>query len=143
MKAGPGLGGRHVSWYAGSREYKRLSYMEIARILGRVAFGAFFLMNAYSHFSKSAAMAGYAASKGVPSSKAAVIGTGVLLLAGGLSYVTGLYMFYGGLALVVFFLGVIPMMHAFWKEKDPNAKMMEMIQFSKDTAILSAVRMTM
>jgi len=117
--------------------------MSTVHLIGRVVFGLFFVYNAYKHFTRTAMMAGYTASKGVPMPKLAVAGTGFLLLAGGLSYVTGLYMFWGGLALVAFFLGVAPIMHAFWKVQDPGARAMETVQFTKDVALLAAVLMTM
>ncbi|HSC59571.1 MAG TPA: DoxX family membrane protein, partial [Gemmatimonadales bacterium] len=57
--------------------------------IGRVLFASFFLNSAYGHFTKLDMMAGYSASKGVPFPKLAVLGTGTLLLLGGLGVVFG------------------------------------------------------
>jgi len=83
-------------------------------------------------------MVGYAASKGVPAPKAAVVGSGLLLLVGGLSVVLGYMPMVGVIALIVFLLPVSFKMHAFWKETDPMAKMNAHIQFTKNMALIGA-----
>jgi len=112
------------------------------QLIGRAMFGAYFIMNAYNHFAHKAMLAGYAKSKGVSNPEMAVQGTGLLLLIGGLSYVTGMHMQYGWMCLAVFLIGVTPQMHAFWKVQDPMAKMTEQVQFTKNMALLGAVLMT-
>jgi putative oxidoreductase len=109
--------------------------------LGKILFGGYFLMGAYSHFSNLGMMSGYAQSKGVPAAKLAVLGSGLLLLAGGISIIFNLYPLIGLGALVLFLLPVTFMMHAFWKVQDPQARMGEMINFMKNIALLGAVVM--
>ena len=113
----------------------------IVFIIGRVIFGLYWLQVAYNHFKHSAMLAGYAQSKGVKSSKAAVIGSGVLALLGGLSVILGFYPRVGLTLLALFLLGVSVKMHAFWKEADPQAKQADKIQFHKNTAIFAAILM--
>jgi hypothetical protein len=37
-----------------------------------------------------------------------------------------------------FLLGVSPQMHAFWKETDPQQRMSEMVNFTKNMALVGA-----
>lgn len=114
------------------------SVLDVAFLAGRILLGAFFLYSAWNHFTKAAMFAQYAGSKGTPAPKAAVLGTGALLLLGGLSVVTGLYPRVGLALLVLFFLGVTPMMHAYWKLQDPMQRMGEQVNFTKNLALLGA-----
>ena len=51
-------------------------------LMGRVLFAALFLVSAFGHFARTAAMTGYAQSRGVPAPRTAVLLGGVLLLTG-------------------------------------------------------------
>ena len=110
-------------------------------LIGRMLLGGFFLHGGYKHFKFINMMAGYSQSKGVPAPKAAVALTGLLLLTGGLSILLGVYPTVGALALVTFFVPVTYLMHAFWKVADPQAKMGETVNFSKNIALLGATLM--
>jgi uncharacterized membrane protein YphA (DoxX/SURF4 family) len=114
-----------------------------AFIVGRVITGLFFLMNSFNHFKNLKMMAGYAKSKGLPAPEVAVGGTGVLLLLGGLSLLLGYHPTIGAVLLVIFLIGVSFGMHNFWAVQDPQAKMMERIQFLKNMALLGFVLMTL
>lgn len=114
--------------------------MDITLLIGRVLFGGFFIYNAWNHFAHSAGLAGYAASKGVPTPKLAVLGSGLLILAGGLSILTGFRLALGALAVIIFLVPVTLQMHQFWKEGG-EAKMMQKIQFSKNVALIGAALM--
>ncbi len=105
-------------------------------IIGRIIVGGFYLMNAINHLTKADMLTQYAESKGVPSSKLAVIGTGFLLLLTSLSIFTGAFVTYGAIAAIVFFLGVTPVMHNFWSIEDPQQKMGEMVNFMKNMALM-------
>ena len=115
--------------------------MDIAFLIGRIIVGVFYLYSASNHFFQVNALAGYAQSKGVPAPKLAVLTSGVLLLIGGLSVLTGFQPIIGVIALVLFYLPVTFMMHAFWKVQDPMAKMGEMVNFTKDVALLGSALM--
>ena len=117
------------------------TYIQNAAIVGQVLFGLYFLHNALNHFIRAKMLAGYAASKKVPLPMLAVIGSGLLLLAGGLSVLSGLYLIYGLSCLVLFLLVVTFWIHNFWADKDPSAKMMIMVNFTKNMALLGAVLM--
>lgn len=110
-------------------------------IIGRLLLGGYFVFGAFNHFKMITMMSGYAQSKGVPSPKAAVAFSGFLLLVGGLSILLGIYPRVGVIALVLFLVPVTFMMHAFWKIQDPQMKMGEMVNFTKNLALLGAVLM--
>ena len=112
--------------------------MDILVLLGRILFAALFLPAAVSHFTNTDTMAGYVQSRGVPAARAAVLGSGVLLLLGGLSVLLGIWPDLGALLLTVFLIPTALLMHSFWKETDPQAKQMEQIQFSKDIGLAGA-----
>jgi putative oxidoreductase len=110
-------------------------------LIGRILFGGYFLFGAFNHFRNLPMMAGYAQSKGVPSSKLAVAGSGLLLALGGLSVLFNVFPLAGLTSLILFLVPVTFIMHPFWKIQDPMAKMGEMVNFTKNLALLGAVAM--
>lgn len=118
--------------------------MEIIHLIGQVLFGGYFVLQGINHFKNTAGLTGYAASAGVPSPKMAVLGSGALVFLGGLGVLLYGFIPYiltqiSLILLVVFLVPVTFKMHAFWKKTDPQAKMMEQIQFMKNLALLGAV----
>ena len=107
--------------------------------LGRILFGGYFAYNGFNHFKMLDMMSGYAKSKGAPVPKLSVAFSGLLLIVGGLSVLFDILPSVGLVALVLFLVPVTIMMHAFWKVQDPMAKMSEMINFTKNFALLGAV----
>lgn len=118
-----------------------MEYKEILFLVGRALLAFYFLRAGFNHFKHLSMMSGYAGSKGIPSPKAAVAGSGLLLLAGGLSFLTGRFVEWGVLCLVLFLVPVTVMMHAYWKVADPMAKMGESVNFWKNVAVLGSVLM--
>ena len=115
--------------------------MDFLFVLGRIILGGYFLNGAYDHIFKSAGLVGYAKSKKVSSAKTAVIGSGVLLLLGGLSILFGVNTNMGIALLILFLIPVSFTMHAFWNEKDPMAKMSDKVGFMKNMALIGALLM--
>ena len=115
--------------------------MDVVVLIGRILFCAVFLVSAVGHFGQTDAMAGYAQGKGVPAARLAVLAGGVLLALGGVSVLLGIWPDLGALLLVVFLVPTAVLMHAFWKETDAQAKMIEQVQFFKDTALAGAALM--
>jgi putative oxidoreductase len=112
--------------------------VDAVALVGRILFVALFLGSGYAHLAQTQAMAGYAASKGVPLAKVAVQVSGVLIIVGALMLLLGIWADLGALLLVVFLVPAAFLMHAFWKETDPQAKQLEMVQFQKDVALAGA-----
>ncbi len=115
--------------------------MDALFLIGRIVVGLFYLYNAYNHLTRTEMLAGYAASKGVPSPRAMVILTGLLLLVGGLSVLFGAYPTLGVTALVVFLVVVAFWMHNFWTVQDPMQRTAEMVNFTKNLALAGSALM--
>jgi uncharacterized membrane protein YphA (DoxX/SURF4 family) len=111
-------------------------------LIGRILFAAIFVASAFGHLTQTQAMSGYAQAKGVPAARPAVLVSGLVILAGGLMVLLGLWADLGALLLVVFLVPTAVLMHPFWKETDSGAKQMEMIQFQKDIALAGAALIT-
>jgi putative oxidoreductase len=112
--------------------------MDVIVLIGRILFTFLFLTSGYAHFAQRKMMAQYAGARGVPMPMPAVLGGGVLLVAGGLMVLLGIWADLGALLLVVFLLSTAVFMHGFWKETDPQSRQTEIVQFSKDTALAGA-----
>ncbi len=112
--------------------------MDVVFLIARILFAALFLLSAMGHLTQTDAMAGYAASRGIPSAKLATLASGVLILLGGLSVLLGVYGDLGSLFIVAFLVATAFLMHGFWKETDAMNKQMEMVQFNKDVALAGA-----
>jgi len=115
--------------------------MNVAYLIGRIIFGSYWLMAALNHFKNLNHMSGYAKAKGTPLPKLAVAGTGVILTAGGLSMLLGVYPVVGIALLIVFLLGVSIQMHSFWKVDDAQLKQIDIINFTKNMALIGALLM--
>jgi putative oxidoreductase len=115
--------------------------MDIAFLVGRIIFGGYWLMASFNHFKNLNSMSGYAKVKGTPFPELAVAGTGVVLLVGGLSMLLGVYPVSGIILLIIFLLGVSVQMHNFWKVDDAQMKQADMINFTKNMALVGALLM--
>jgi putative oxidoreductase len=117
--------------------------LNAAFTLGRLIYGGYFAYNGVNHFKNEETMAQYAGSKGVPAADAAVLGTGALLVLGGVCVAAG-YKPRAGLAMITTFLaGVTPAMHQFWNAKDQQERLSETINFTKNLALLGSTLMLM
>ncbi|MFD9409992.1 DoxX family protein [Streptomyces sp. NPDC059989] len=109
--------------------------MDVLVLIGRLLFIGLFVASATAHLTKTQQMAGYTASRGVPMPVVATVVSGVVMLAGAVSVAVGLWADLGVLALAAFCFSAAVLMHAFWKESDPQARMMEQTQFFKDIGL--------
>ena len=112
--------------------------MKIPFLLGRIVFGGFFLYNGINHFLQRKTLAQYAESKKVPAAGVAVPASGAALIIGGTSILLGVKPKWGALAIIGFLASVSPSIHDFWNAEDPNQRMNDMINFSKNLAMLGA-----
>jgi uncharacterized membrane protein YphA (DoxX/SURF4 family) len=111
--------------------------LETAALLaGRAIFGGYFLYNGINHFLNRKMLVDYARSKGVPAPDLAVSASGLLILAGGVSILTGIQPKIGAALISTFLLGVSPQMHAFWNEDNAQQRMNEMVNFTKNMALI-------
>lgn len=110
-------------------------------LLGRAIFGGYFLYNGINHLVQHEMMSQYAGAKGVASPDAAVATSGAMLVAGGASVLTGLNPRQGLAAIIGFLIPVSLQMHRFWEEQDPQKRMAETINFTKNMALVGAALM--
>ena len=107
-------------------------------LLGRAMFGGYFAWNGLNHFLNQRMMTQYAATKGVAAPETAVPASGAMILAGGVSVLAGVKP-RQGLALIVGFLVPVSLqMHRFWEIDDPSQRMSEMVNFTKNMALVGA-----
>jgi len=112
--------------------------MKAAFLIGRLLFGGFFLYNGINHLKERKQLGQYAGSKNVPMAEAVVASTGVVLIAGGTSILLGVKPKLGTAAIAGFLAGVSPVMHNFWSVQEPGQRLNEMINFSKNMALLGS-----
>ena len=112
--------------------------MDTLALVGRIVFGGYFIYNGINHFTRFGPMTQYAKMKGVPFPAVAQGMTGLMLFLGGLSILFGIYPFVGIALLVAFLLPVSLMMHNFWKLEDPQLRVADKINFTKNMALLGA-----
>jgi uncharacterized membrane protein YphA (DoxX/SURF4 family) len=112
--------------------------MKIPFLIGRMVFGGYFLYNGVNHILHRQMLAQYAGSKQVPAPDVAVGASGALMLVGGASILLGFRPKIGAAAIISFLAGVSPVMHDFWRIEDPQQRMGEMVNFTKNMALLGA-----
>lgn len=95
-------------------------------------------MQGINHFVQKKSLSEYARAKHVASPDLAVSLSGALLVASGLCIVLGILVDIALVALAFFLFVVSVVMHAFWKDTDPMAKMNNHINFMKNIALLGA-----
>lgn len=112
--------------------------MAVLVLVARLLFSAIFILSGFGHLTQPGGMTQYAAAKGVPAARLAVVMTGVMLVLGGLSVLLGFYVSIGAMLLVVFLLPTAVLMHNFWTLDDPQARQNDQIHFMKDLALAGA-----
>jgi uncharacterized membrane protein YphA (DoxX/SURF4 family) len=112
--------------------------MAAAFLIGRLILGAYYLFSAYHHFSDMSSMAQYAAAHGVPAPQAAIVVSGLLLAIAGVTFLLGVLPRVGVIAVVLFLLPVSFAMHPFWADTNAGARMADMVNFTKNMALLGS-----
>ena len=110
--------------------------MKAAFLIGRLVFGGYFIYNGINHFKQQEMLAQYAGSKNVPKPRLAVTVSGLALIIGGTSILLGVKPKLGTAAIIAFLAGVSPSIHDFWRAQDPNQRMNDMVNFTKNMALL-------
>jgi len=109
--------------------------MDVIILIGRIIFAYIFLAGAAGHLTATADMAALISSRGVPAARAVVLGTGVMLLVAAALIILGAWTDLAALLLVIFLVPTAVVVHAFWKESDPQARLMEQLHFNKDISL--------
>lgn len=112
-----------------------MAYLFLA---GRVLYGGFFLLVGIDHFRRVEMMAAYTGAKGNPAPRLAVLGSGVVLVLGGLSALLGIRPTWGVLLVTIFLVPASFLMHNYWAATDPSVRRMDMTTVKKNIALLGA-----
>ncbi|WP_134670112.1 DoxX family protein [Halorussus marinus] len=106
----------------------------IALLVGRVLFGGVVAFMGFNHFVQTEQMTGYAEFKGLPAPTLSVLGSGAVLVAGGLGVLAGAFPVASAVAVAAFLLLSAVTMHDFWAVPD-DQRQDEMTQFLKNVAL--------
>lgn len=112
--------------------------MKTPFLIGRLLFGGFFLYNGINHFKQTDTLAQYAGSKNVPAPRLAVTASGIAMIVGGTSILLGVKPKLGTAAILGFLAGVSPTIHDFWRIEDPNQRLNDLVNFTKNLALAGA-----
>lgn len=107
-------------------------------LAGRILFALIFVMSGMNHLVDHKGMTAYAEFKKVPVPGAAVLVSGVMIIAGGLMIALGWHRFIAAGLLLIFLLLAAFLVHAFWRETDPQARATEMAHFLKNLSMAGA-----
>ncbi|WP_302081938.1 DoxX family protein [Salinibaculum rarum] len=106
----------------------------IVLLVGRILFGGILAFQGLNHFQNVDSMSGYAAAKGLPAPRFGVVASGVLLVAGGLAIVLGVFPTLAAGAVAVFLLASAVVFHDFWAVPEEQAQD-EMTHFMKNVEL--------
>lgn len=112
--------------------------MKTPFLIGRAMLGGFFLYNGINHFLNRRTLSQYADAKHVPAPDAAITVSGAALVVGGASILLGIKPKLGTAAVIAFLASVTPAIHDFWHAEDPGQRQNDMINFTKNLALLGA-----
>lgn len=98
--------------------------------------GLFFLLNGVGHWVSPRIYEEYAHKRGLISPRLMVRLSGIALILGGLSLITGIGRIYGIVGLAVFLIVASFTIHTFWRESDREMQLLEGTHFAKNMAIL-------
>ena len=97
----------------------------------------FFLLNGVNHLFNTHTYEEYAHKRGLISPRLMVRLSGLALIFGGLTLITGYLKIYGIIGLSIFLVIAAFTIHQFWKESTNEMRMLEGMHFAKNMAILT------
>ena len=107
--------------------------MDIVFLIARILFVLMFVMSGLLHFRKDSVE--YARSHGAPLPELMVPLSGVAIIGGGMMVGLGVLADIGALILAAFSLAIAPIVHAFWKEREPQNVQIQMERFMKNVSL--------
>ncbi len=109
--------------------------MSIVILIGRVLFGLIFIGSGINgHLMQTDATAAYGEMRGLKNSRLLVQISGVLIAAGGLGVILGIYTDLAALGLAAYALISAFLLHHFWTDEE-QLQVMEMTMFMKNLSI--------
>ena len=111
--------------------------MDVVFLVGRILFALIFIASGMTaHVAQARQSAEYARSQGAPAPELMVPLSGVVIIAGGLMVALGVWADVGALLLAAFAFSVAFLMHAFWREQDPQTQQNQLAHFMKNMALV-------
>ena len=110
--------------------------MSFVILIGRILLGAIFVgAGTAGHLMQTDETAGYGESRGVPNARLLTQISGVLILAGGLGVIFGVFADLAALGLAAYSLIAAFMVHHFWTDTDEMTQTVEMSMFMKNLSM--------
>lgn len=110
--------------------------MSVVILIGRILFGLIFIGSGFGgHLMQTEGTTGYARSRGVPNARLLVQLSGVLITAGGLGVILGVWTDLAALGVAAYSLIAAFMVHHFWTDTDEMTKQVEMSMFMKNLSV--------
>jgi uncharacterized membrane protein YphA (DoxX/SURF4 family) len=103
-------------------------------LVARVLFGGVIAVTGLNHFLQTDAMTGYAQHEGLPLPRLSVLGSGALLVLGGVGIVVDAFPLVSGVAVAGFLVVSALLMHDFWAA-DAESRDDERTHFLKNVAM--------
>ena len=111
--------------------------MEALVLIGRILFSLIFIGAGIGHLVDAEGSAAYAESRDAPSSRMAIRLSGVLIAAGGLGVLFGVWIDLAALGLVIYCLLTALLVHHFWTDEASDLQV-EMAMFMKNVSMAGA-----
>lgn len=109
--------------------------MGILAPIGRLLFSAIFIFSGLNHFMQYSSMVAYARGANLPWPELAILGSGVVLVVGGLCVLLGAFARLGAALIALFLLASAFMVHHFWDLADPVQAQQQMTHFMKNVSM--------
>jgi uncharacterized membrane protein YphA (DoxX/SURF4 family) len=111
--------------------------MDVLFLIGRILFVAIFVFSGVmAHLVGYKQGVAYAKSYNAPLPKILVPASGVTAIAGGLMVGFGVLADLGAMLIAAFLIGITPIMHAFWNERDAQTRQTQLAMFMKNLGLL-------
>src|SRR5918994_775107 len=111
--------------------------MDVVFLIGRLLLAAVFISSGLmAHFVGYRRGVEFARSYGAPMPELTVPATGALAIGGGLLVAFGIWADLGALMIAAFLVLITPIMHAYWKETEAQARQSQQVNFTKNLALL-------
>jgi len=109
--------------------------VDVVFLIGRILFATLFVFSGLTAHMGSQGVQ-YAKAYNAPAPELLVPLSGGVIVAGGLMIVLGIWADLGALLVGGFLLAITPIMHAYWKEQDPQMRAMQQAMFMKNFALI-------
>jgi putative oxidoreductase len=109
--------------------------VDVVFLIGRLLVASLFVQSGVAnHFGRRGVE--YARAYNAPAPEILVPASGAAIVLGGILVAFGIWADLGALLIAAFLLGITPIMHAFWKEQEAEARVSQMVNFTKNFALL-------